>query len=68
MAEDHNRFPFGDPTCEYQKNKGFDRPRDIYENHGEVTMHDILVAILGSADAIHCELRRVPGESSTVTS
>ena len=49
----------GDPTSEYMRHKGIDKPRHLYESAEQPSMHDILCAILLSADSIHSELRKI---------
>lgn len=46
---------FGSPSGEYMQFKGDDKPREI-DGVTDVSLHDVLVAFLRSADAIHHEL------------
>jgi|GEM_PF-7010716 len=56
MTPDLEQYPYGNPSFEYQRVKGLNSPRD-WENADDATLHDLLVAILVSADSIHHELR-----------
>ena len=44
---------------EYAALKGTDKPREVLECGGESSLHDVLCAVLVSADAIFEELRRI---------
>jgi len=59
MTYDENRFPYGNPSHEYAKQKGYDKQREVFEQNQDVTNHDMLLAILCSADAMWDELRRI---------
>ncbi len=50
-----NKHPFGSPTSEYMNFKGYDKVREV-DAETDVSNHDILIAMLRSADAIHHEL------------
>lgn len=50
--------PYGNPTSEFMSFKGYDKPRDI-DLSSEVSNHDLLIAILRSADAVYHELREI---------
>ena len=50
-----NKHPFGSPTWEYMTFKGYDKVREV-DAVSDVSNHDILMAILRSADTIHHEL------------
>lgn len=56
---DMDRFPYGNPTSEYLRHKGIDKPRHLFEQETEVSNHDMLCAMLLSADAKWDELRRI---------
>ena len=53
---DFERFPYGNPSFEYQQFKGYDKLREV-DQETNVSNHDLLVAMLRSADAIFHELR-----------
>lgn len=43
--------PYGNPTSEFMSFKGYDKPREI-DLSSEASTHDLLIAILRSADAV----------------
>lgn len=55
---DEKRFPYGCPSQEYMRAKGLNKPQDFLEA-GEASTHDVLCALLLSADAVWDELRRI---------
>ena len=55
---DLDRFPHGNPTHEYIRLRGLNKPDDIH-NADSASTHDVLCALLMSADAIWDELRRI---------
>lgn len=55
---DPDRFPFGSPSWEYCKAKGLNKSSDVYREH-DASIHDLLTAVLISADCMFDELRRI---------
>jgi len=57
MTPEPEQYPFGSPAYEYQRAKGLNKPQDWESPDPNVTQHDLLLAILLSAETIFHELR-----------
>lgn len=58
MEPDFDKHPFGSPTFEYQRKKGYEHADEIFQTK-DVTNHDLLVAMLLTGESLFHQLQAI---------